>query len=212
MKDAINQLGSDLGGLTQKEALELLLSLYRTKQEEEQGTAIPNLENLHYHFTRIEGIYTEFVRSARDRNDQDATEITKLRLALQESQLKQLELTTALDQAQKSASSEIESYRAEVALAKEDAAKEIAHIQSLLEEAQSCREQSAQLVQLAQHAADEAVRRAEQYEELASKAEAFQKERDESVSQMGELQRELERTRERAAIDQERAVLDTERK
>jgi len=219
LRDAVNNVGGELGGKTQKEVVEYFLTLHRQRMDQDTGQAIPHLDDLRYHFTRIEGVYTEFVHLARDRETRDTTSITQLIEDLKDSKLKIFELQNELDLAGQTKESEIskvkeevEGIRGEAALARENATKETSQMRELLQQAQKGEQQSQQLVILAQEAANAAKIKAEEFEEKAKQSDILLKERDDLAQKIKVMESEFERSRDHAGIEKDRAIIETEKK
>ncbi|MGG0939206.1 hypothetical protein ABHN11_24645 [Brevibacillus centrosporus] len=235
-REAVNALVSELSLQSQKDLIDYFFALHRNQQLQDDGQAIPQLSDLKYHFARIEGIYTEFVKAARDRQIQASEEISDQKQQLEQAKIKQFELLTELDTVKKEADERIATIQADMdvvnaaaALTRENAAKDIEQMRVTLQQAMEAKEQANHLVSLAQEAAQSAKDRASQFEEKAEQADKLREERDVALQSIEGMQKdtqevrvafeqhkknaaiEMERVKERAAVELERAVMAAER-
>ncbi|SFV07330.1 hypothetical protein [Alicyclobacillus macrosporangiidus] len=212
LKDAVNQLGAQLGGMTQREVVEYLLGLHRAKQEQEGGRPIPALDQLRRHFERIEAIYTEWVNVTWDQEERYTVEIARLQAALEEAKRTVYEQREQLQRMSEQQAEQIAQIQAESTLVQETWAREREEMAQRLAQAQATQEQAAQLASLAQTVCEEAKRRAATLEARVQALGELEQKHTAVLARLQETERELERIRERMPLELDKAVLDTERR
>ena len=219
IRDMINAIGAELGGKTQKEVAEYLLALYQKEKAERTGEAIPHLDVLREFFARVEGIYTEAVLTARDRERFSREKIAALEEELRRTKAelldKQKELEAAggaIRERDRLAEERVEAAKAEAALAREEAQRELAAMRELLDEARKSEEKSQRLALLMQESVDQAKRKADEFAEKAARADELARELAKTKKELEELRAEFDRFKAQAEFERERAVLEAEKR
>lgn len=232
IKEKLNNM-AEQSGMTMKDFLSRLVGSYETAQERESMGQVKEIENLRHHLARVEEIYVSIVKAAKDRQESDAERIAKAEAEAQMVKAEALDREKQAAMAIDSANERVHQADAEAALVREQANQEIAQLKEIVEREKEAREQSARLAALAEQAAAAAKTKAEQLADQASKADQYQKEKEELEKQLDQtkellkqtqvqaknnLDREitqskdlLERTKERAEVEKEKAVLLAQR-
>lgn len=212
VKDAVNQIGADLGGKTQREVVEYLIGLHRVKHEQEEGRAIPALNKLRHHFGRIEDIYAEWVRTTWDQDERHAAELADLQAKLTQSEQTVYELREELERVSTESETRLQAAQSEVESIREQSAQELEVMRQRLTQALAAQDQASQLAQFAQSAAEEAQRHVSALEERARETDKLVNQLHETSARLQATEQALARIRERTPLEIERATLEVERK
>ncbi|GMX64454.1 hypothetical protein Elgi_37230 [Paenibacillus elgii] len=237
-KDEVNMIAMRLGdGAGQKEVMSYLLSLDKTQQARESGKDIPRLDDVRFHFSRIEGIFTEYVLTSRDREQMDAETIHQLTQTSEQQKLslydKKLEIETLreelhnieekhevdLKNQQENAEVERNQFKDEIALLKENQQKELDSLRELLVQTKEAKEQSDKLVRLTQEATESASQRlsdfiykAEEYDKLKEELSIVQEKLALTKAALSEKEIELKNTFDRINIEKDKGLFEIEKK
>ncbi|WP_010499928.1 hypothetical protein [Paenibacillus elgii] len=237
-KDEVNSIANRLGnGAGQKEVMAYLLEIERAHYAKETGKDVPRLDDIRFHFSRIEGIFTEYVLSSRDREQMDAETIHQLTLTSEQQKLflydKKLEIETLreelhnieekhevnLKQQQTNAEVERNQFKGEIALLKENHQKELDSLRELLIQTKEAKEQSDKLVRLTQEATESANQRlsdliykANEYDKLKEELSIVQEELGLVKASLSEKEIELKNTFDRINIEKDKGLFEVEKK
>lgn len=225
-------------GTTQKNFFVRLVEAYETSQMRGSMTQVKEIEQLHHHLGRVEEIYIGLVKSSQDRQEADADKIARAEQDAQNAKVLALDTKKDAEKAINEALQQLEAYKAEAALARENAEKELIEMRDTVERALESREQSTRLATLAEEAAAAAKTKVAELETLANKADLYKKEaeqlgkkvekltgelvkaeaalqklQEDSKSALDEMvvrmEEALQRAAERAELEKEKAILVT---
>lgn len=201
-------------GLNQREFLEMLINNYESNKARESMGQVKEIENLRHHLARIEETYISLVKAGQDRNEACAIKITGLEQEALQAKAAVMEAKGQADRDVQLARDQAEAARAEAALVRENAAREVQDIKEALAQAREAQEQSARLANLAEEASAAAKAKVAELEEKASLADQYKKELEGIkqinaglVQQLEKTEEEMERQLERAKSDNEKALL-----
>lgn len=205
IKDRINTLVEELGASSQKDAMDYLLGLHAVKREVESGKEIPRITDMKYHFARIEGIFTEFVLSSRDREVLDSETISILKQTIEDQKIQlydksiensnlrenydqsMQELTTKHENEISVYTAEFDRVKGESALVKENTAKELKQMEQLVEQYKESKEQAEKLVKLAQEASENAQNKLNEYSNKVKEYDLLQQVNEDLKNKLSEI-------------------------
>lgn len=217
-------------GLKNKEFVTRMIEVYEANLRRESLFQVKELPTLGHHLSRVEEIFTAYVKEADDRKAYYESKINELTESLNKAKAELLDKNRLLEEIETETTEKINAAQAEAALARENADKELQSMRDALRRAEESREQSARLATLAEKSASEAEARANALKEKANQAESYKAELEKSREEIArisqELQRaqealervkedhinEIERLKERAEVERDRAVIETQRK
>lgn len=211
VKDTVNQIGTELGGKTQREVVEYLIGLHHVKQDQEGGRAIPAWDKLHYHFSRIEDMYTEWVRATWDLEEKYAAERSHWQTDLSQTQQALFALRAQWEQVSAESAKTLQDVQAEAQSIREQAVIEVEEMKRRLTQAQLAQDQAAQLARLAQTAAEDAKQRADTLEVRVLENDQLTHPLREAFAQLAATEQELARLQEKMPLEIDRATLAVER-
>lgn len=211
LRDEVNTVASEMGGKTQKEIVEYFLELHRQNREMQAGDAVPNLDLFRSHHGRVEAMYIEMYRIGRDRELKDSSTIEGLANELMTVKSRLFEMQETLNTSATSQEAEIQAIRAEAALIKENAGKEILQMQERITQAEKSEQQAQQLVKLAQEAADVAKQKAEMNQEKSLLVDEMTDRVSTAESTLSIQKREMEDLNRKHQVELEQAALQHDR-
>ncbi|TEB04772.1 hypothetical protein Psch_03534 [Pelotomaculum schinkii] len=206
-----------LSGLNKKEFLEMLLSNYESNKARESMGQVKELENLSHHLARIEETYVSLVKAGQDRDEAYADKIASLEQETLQSKAAALEAKEELQKVAKDAQVQVDAAKAEAALARETAAKEVQEAKEALSRSLDAQEKLAKLANLAEEAAATAKAKVSELEEKAGlvgqlevTVEQLKAERDDLTGRLEKTKEDYERQLERAKAEKENSLLKLE--
>lgn len=205
---------SQQAGLNQKEFLEMLIRDYESNKVRESMGQVKEIENLRHHLARIEETYISLVKAGQDRDEAYADKIVGLEQEALQAKAAALEAKEELQKVTRDAQTLVDTAKAEAALARETATKEVQEAKDALARSLDAQEKLAKLANLAEEAATTAKVRVAELEEKAGMVDQLKltvdqirAERDELNGQLEKAKGDYERQLERAKAEKENALL-----
>ncbi len=216
------EAGAQATGTSQKEFFSRLVTFYETAQARESVSQVKEIEQLRHHLARVEEIYIGLVKGGQDQQEADANRINLAENDAMRTKAHVTELTEKLDSVIEQAKTGMDAVRAEAALIRETASKDVQDMKDALIRTQEAQQQSARLATLAEESATTAKVRCTELEGAAARAEGYRQDAELAKTELAQLRANTEREianmrdvmakmAERAEIEQEKAVLTVQR-
>lgn len=216
-KTEIEQLAADIK-ISQKELLEKMIATFKrslVRESLESLGKVKELDLLKHYLTRIEETYVGLTKANLDLDAASSEKINRLEFDLAQAKAQVLDAQEKLNKANQDTKEQVDAVRAEAALTRENADKEIGRIKESLVSTKEAQEQASRLASLAEKAAAGAEEKAAMLEEMASLSEKYKGEAQRAVEELKALQHKLdlltERT-ERSESDKRTAISASEEK